>query len=199
VGKLLLLVAAAAGIGWYTAGHQHAKREEQRYAAIASQIAQRPVGVHCQSLGGELVDVSWEDGRVEFDDFGRPDDHTDLKRRICKSLAHFSRDLTLPEFRCVDKGGPCTKRVVDDIWAAHILAHESIHLGGEHSEIAAECSGLQYTAFVAREFGADEDRAHAVADYAWRYLYKKTPGNYQSQDCRNGGRLDLRPGDPVWP
>jgi hypothetical protein len=199
VAKLLLLVAAAAGIGWFAAGHEHAKRDELRLGAIASQIAGRPVGVHCQSFGGELIDVSSEDGRVRFDELGKPDDHTDLKRRVCKSLARFSRDLTLPEFRCVETGAACEKRVSDDVWAAHILAHESIHLAGEESEIAAECSGMQYTDFVAEQLGADPKRADAIAAYAYDYLYKKTPDSYQSADCRNGGRLDIRRGDPVWP
>jgi hypothetical protein len=199
LGRLLLLVAAAAGIGWYAAGHAHAQRQEQRLGAIASVLAGRKVGVHCQSLGRELIDVTAEDGEVEFDGLGHPADHTDLKRRICKALARFPRDLVTPAFGCVDAGTPCTKRVRDDVWAAHVLAHESSHLAGQATEEVAECTAVQTTAFVARELGADAKRAQAIASYAWTYLYKTTPDSYQSADCRNGGKLDLRRGDPVWP
>ena len=199
MGRVLLLVAAAAGIAWYASGHAQAKRHEQRLAAIASEIAGHRVGIHCQSLGGELIDVSAEDGKVKFDGQGRPANHAELKRKICKALGRFRRDLGLPAFRCVDTGAPCTKRIRDDVWAAHVLAHESWHLAGQAAEDVAECNGLQTTAFVAVQLGASPKRAQAIAAYAWSTLYPRTPPAYQTTDCRNGGKLDLHPYSSDWP
>jgi hypothetical protein len=199
MGRFFLLVVAAAGIAWYASGHADAKRQQQRLGAIASEIAGHRVSIHCQSLGGELIDVSSEDGKVKFDGEGRPAGHADLKRKICKSLARFPRDLATPAFRCVDTGAPCKKRIREDIWAAHVLAHESWHLAGQAAEDVAECNGLQTTAFVAAKLGAGAKRAQAIAEYVWTTLYPHTPESYRSDDCRNGGKLDLHPYSSVWP
>jgi hypothetical protein len=199
MGRLFLVVAAAAGIAWYASGHADAKRHQQRLAVIASDIAGRRVSIHCQSLAGELIDVSSEDGKVKFNGEGRPGNHADLKRKVCKALVRFPRDLRLPAFRCVDTGAPCTKRIRDDIWAAHVLAHESWHLAGQQAEDVAECNALQTTAFVAAKLGASAKRAQAIAAYTWRTLYPRTPESYRSDDCRNGGKLDLHPYSAAWP
>ena len=199
MGRLFLIVAAAAGIAWYASGRASAERHQQRLGAIASEIAGRHVGIHCQSLGGELIDVSTEDGKVKFDGDGRPADNAELKRKICKSLARFPRDLNLAAFRCVDTGAACAKRIRDDIWAAHVLAHESWHLAGQQAEDVAECNAVQTTAFVASKLGARPARAQAIAAYAWTTLYPGAPEGYRSDDCRNGGKLDLHPYSAVWP
>jgi hypothetical protein len=199
MGRLILLAVAAAGIAWYASGHAQAERRQERLGAIASQIAGHRVAIHCQSLGGELIDVSSEDGKVKFDGEGRPAGHADLKRKICKDLDRFPRDLRLPAFRCVDTGAPCTKRIRDDIWAAHVLAHESWHLAGQQAEDVAECNALQTTAFVAAKLGASATRAQAIAAYAWTTLYPRTPESYRSDDCRSGGKLDLHPYVAAWP
>jgi hypothetical protein len=199
MGRLFLLVVAAAGIAWYASGHADATRQQHRLGAIASEIAGRHVSVHCQSLGGELIDVSSEDGKVKFDGEGHPAGHADLKRKICKALDRFPRDLSLPAFRCVDTGAPCTKRIRDDVWAAHVLAHESWHLAGQAAEDVAECNGLQTTAFVAARLGASPARAEAIAAYVWTTLYPRTPESYRSDDCHNGGKLDLHPYVATWP
>jgi len=47
MGKILVLGVVAAVV-WVT-GHQHTKHTERRLAAIASEIAERPVAVHCQT------------------------------------------------------------------------------------------------------------------------------------------------------
>jgi hypothetical protein len=199
MGRLLLLAVVAAGVVWYASGHAEAKRQQQRLGAIASEIAGRRVSIHCQSLGGELIDVSSEDGKVRFDGQGHPADHADLKRKICRALDRFPRDVRQPAFRCVDTGAACTKRIRDDMWAAHVLAHESAHLAGQAAEDVAECNGLQTTAFVAAKLGASPARAQAIAEYVWTNLYPRTPDSYRSDDCRNGGKLDLHPYVATWP
>jgi hypothetical protein len=93
----------------------------------------------------------------------------------------------------------------DDYWwyarSMLTLAHESIHLGNDQSEINASCYGLQWVRYVAEQLGAAPDDAQAIASYAWDQVYpayKNVPG-YWSADCRDGGSLDLHPGSNVWP
>ncbi len=81
----------------------------------------------------------------------------------------------------------------------HTLAHESWHLAGEQSESVAECHALQTTAFVAERLGASPDEAEASARAVLYQLYPQMPSEYQSNDCRDGGPLDLRPQSSLWP
>jgi hypothetical protein len=115
----------------------------------------------------------------------------------------------------------------DDYFAAYdsyaqallTLAHESIHLvqGTAGStvppnslvESQAECSGLQWTARVAEQFGDTPDDAETIAEYFWLIGYPNEANNsdsyslahpYWSADCKPGGPLDIRPaGSTVWP
>ena len=194
--KILAVVVLA--VVWYAIGHEHAKKSERGLSAIASAVAGRPVRVHCQSFGGELVDVSADAGSVAFDD-ARPADVAKLKRKVCKSLERMRKDLSKPEFGCVAANVRCPDRVHKEIWAATVLAHESMHLAGEIREDVAECEGIQQTALVARRLGAGRKRAHAIAEYAWTYVYPEAQESYRTLDCFNGGPFDLRPADPIWP
>jgi hypothetical protein len=81
------------------------------------------------------------------------------------------------------------------------LAHESIHLRGDMSEVDASCYGLQWVDYVAQQLGATPDDAAAIASYDADYaypLYKNVPG-YWSADCHDGGALDLHPDSSIWP
>ena len=196
MGKLLLVVVIAAVV-WVT-GHEQTKHTERRLAAIASEIAERPVDVQCQGFVAELVDVSPDAGKVAFDR-NRPDDHADLKRKVCRALDRFRDDAAKPELSCLDSGDRCPTRVHEEVWAATVLAHESIHLAGQIREDVAECEGVQKTALVAQRLGAAKDVATAVGRYAWKQVYPEAREDYRSLDCFNGGPFDLRPADPVWP
>lgn len=80
------------------------------------------------------------------------------------------------------------------------LAHEAMHLGGVFDEDAAECSGLQWMPYVAEQLGATPDDARVIVRYALDKIYPQAQGTeYWSSDCREGGPMDLTPGDGVWP
>jgi hypothetical protein len=99
------------------------------------------------------------------------------------------------------------------------LAHESIHLiqatagatvpADSLVESQAECSGMQWTARVAEQFGDSPDDAEAIAAYFWLINYPdeakasdpySLARPYWSVDCKPGGPLDIRPaGSTVWP
>jgi hypothetical protein len=79
------------------------------------------------------------------------------------------------------------------------LAHEVQHLRGIENEAKAECYGLQAIPEVGTALGLAEERAQFVAEYAWRYIYPRLSATYRSDDCRDGGELDLRPATSAWP
>ncbi len=91
------------------------------------------------------------------------------------------------------------------------LAHEAVHLGGAVggnttsglsygdplAEARAECSGMQWMAYVARQLGGSAADPFAISQFQarWRYPLRNTPGNaaeYWSADCVAGGALDSR-------
>jgi hypothetical protein len=99
------------------------------------------------------------------------------------------------------------------------LAHESIHLQQATAgaivppdsliESQAECSGMQWTARVAEQFGDSPDDAQTIAAFYWLIGYPVEASAsdpyslarpYWSADCKPGGPLDIRPaGSTVWP
>jgi hypothetical protein len=193
----LAIVACAAGfLGWR---HYETAQLEHRLGAIASTIAGRPVRVHCQGAVGAALDVSGEAGTVMFDANGKPADVTELKHDVCDRLDAYPQVHTSAKFDCVSSGTACPLDTLKTLWALHTLAHESWHLAGEQSEAVAECHALQTTAFVAERLGASPAEGEASARAVLYQLYPQMPSEYQSDDCRDGGPLDLRPQSSLWP
>jgi hypothetical protein len=166
---------------------QDQRRNERRLAKVASEIAGRDVDVHCPGLLERLVEVSPNAGTVFFDELGRPARFTDLNEETCSTLDRFAQGKIGPE---------------DEAKAAraiHVLAHESSHLAGVRDEAAADCYGLQRTAFAAEDLGASPEEAARLARLALAERAVTAPPDYRSPECRDGGALDLDPGSPIWP
>jgi hypothetical protein len=198
--KLALLVAVLlALVGVAAVRHERGRRLEHRLAEVAGTIAGRRVAVHCQGLVGEAFDVSSEAGMVDFDAQGRPADRTVLKRSVCRALARFPHDVGTSAFECMVRDLPCPRRIEEEAFSVHVLAHESWHLRGFQDEATAECLALQTTADVAGRLGADFLHGAAVARFALEHVYPRMPDDYRSADCHDGGRLDLRPSLTAWP
>jgi hypothetical protein len=194
---LLILIPVVAFVVW-----QHHKRmeNEERLGAVASAIAQRSVGVSCPSFWETLVDVSGDDGSVDFDVAGRPSDEAELSESTCDRLADFAGAKTKPRFDCLAPDDrACDRKVVATARAISTLAHEAYHLAGVRDEAAAECYGVQTVDFVAERLGASVDQGRMVAVWANRTSAKTHPEEYHSAECRAGGALDLRPRTPLWP
>ena len=181
--RLVVLVCMALALGFVFFTQQEARAEEDRLGEIASEIARRDVSVRCQGAVGAALDVTWEEGSVWFDANGKPADVTDLKRHVCKRLAAFP-DVADDE---------------DTVRALNTLAHESWHLAGVRNEAAAECYAVQSIEFTAKRLGADATRARQLALAFIVTQYERMPSSYQSEECRDGGELDLRLDSPVWP
>ncbi len=179
---LAVLLVAAVGFGW--SRHQGRRHDEARWAKVASAIVGRPVRVHCPNSFERLTSVSSEAGYVRFTAAGPPEPQTFLSPETCDGLARFARSH---------------KVTFENAWAVQTLAHESFHMRGVRDEAITECYGLQWTAFAASQLGADPRHAQAIARVAWAVGYDQLPEEYQSGDCRDGGRLDLRPDTTEFP
>jgi hypothetical protein len=194
---LAAVVVAVLGFGFVV--HERKSVLERRLGSVATQLAERPVHVHCQGLAGALVDVGPEAGSVPFDRAGRPGDVTNLKRPICRALNRFRADAASPRLDCVLANAECGRAAFDDVVAVETIAHESWHLRGTVDEAVTECRALQTAAQAAMLLGADARHAEATAQYALRRIYPHLPSEYRTAACYDGGPLDLRPADPHWP
>ena len=170
-----------------------AKGGDLRLSRIASELARRPVTIHCEGVSGALTGPRGESGRTEF--LGdKPVSASYLQAGICQTLHAYARALSAGETCLL----PC-EQPLEIAWSLNTLAHESYHLAGVRNEAETECYALQTTARAAELFGADPAAAQATADYAYVRFYPNEPDEYRRPDCANGGPLDLRPTDPVWP
>jgi len=197
--RLVLLVLVAALLGLFLFQKHSKAAEESRLAAIAGEIARRPVSIHCQGAVGEALDVTAEAGSVEFDASGHPADVADIKRKVCQRLQDFPKVRTSAKFACLDTPSRCDASVVNEAIALDVLAHESWHLEGNQNEAVTECYAEQTVGFVATKLGSDDVQARGLARLVHLLVCPQMPDEYRSGECRDGGALDLRPASPAWP
>jgi hypothetical protein len=188
----LLIVGALAAVGF--ARREDRIHQQKTLAGIATELAGRPVGVHCPGFLNSLVDTHGEPGRVQFRADGTPANYTDLAPSTCSALRHIDR----VDFTCVETN-TCGYKEFKAVWAAHTLAHESFHLRGFQDEGIAECYALQNTAFVAERLGVPTKQAEELQAWIYKDGYPNEPQDYQSSNCYDGGSLDLRPQSSVFP
>jgi hypothetical protein len=184
VTRIVLAVLLVVAVGFAWSKHQGRKHEESRWAQIATGIVGHPVAVHCPNTFQRLTSVSSEAGYVRFTAAGPPEPETFLAPATCDGLARFAKSH---------------KATFENAWAVQTLAHEAFHMRGVRDESVTECYGLQWTAYVASQLGADVRHAEAAARVAWAVGYDQLPDEYKSGDCRDGGRLDLRPAVTEFP
>jgi hypothetical protein len=85
-----------------------------------------------------------------------------------------------------------------DAFALLVLAHESQHAAGIAGEAAAECRGMQTMVEAGSLLGVPRPYARRLAQDFWNF-YPRRPKPYYSRECRNGGKLDMRPASSSWP
>ncbi len=162
-----------------------AQAAEAKLSEAVSVLAHRDVGVRCQGILGNMVDIGPELGTVAFDAEGEPADITRIKRDACgwaKAYAAGNRRIT-----------------ENNALAVHVLAHEAMHLRGITSEAVAECYSMQHAPTLARRLGATPMQAQQLSEFYWEAIYPGMPSEYTTPDCVNGGRLDLNKQSDVWP
>ncbi len=168
--------------------------QEQALAAIASRLAQRRVSVRCGAThSAEAL------GEVWFVN-GKPTGYAVISAGTCSRLAAFAADPAA--FDPAGCPGPRCADIEQTALALQVVSHESYHLWGAAEEAKAECYGLQSLFYVASRLGAPLVEAKALGRLYWSDVYRQHGAQwpqYYSADCRNGGRLDLRPADERWP
>jgi hypothetical protein len=178
--RATLLAAVAALSAWLGAVHIDRVGNQHRLSAIASQIAGRPVKVHCPGiLERSLFAPDTVDGTVQFDADGEPSDTTDLRATPCAELDALAEGRRAAVLRCVACGGPAAERLA---FAVDTLTHESFHLAGIPAEAITECHAMARMAWTARQLGATADQAAQLADLQRRVNYPRMGDAYR-MDC----------------
>jgi hypothetical protein len=192
----LLVVPFVLFSGWQILRRE---RTERGLALVASQVAQREVGVSCPGFWTRLVEITPNAGWVGFDENGRPADKTQLSARTCSSLEKLRQDGP-PRVGCLlDARVPCPRSTLEIVEGMVVLAHESWHLRGVFDEARTQCDAVQTVEAVARSFGFAPAEAALVATYVAVDDARAAVGEYHSPECRPGGAYDLHPETPAWP
>jgi hypothetical protein len=195
--KLALVAVFVGGPGWWLAQRHDRVGNESRLSAIATTIAGRDVRVRCPGVVGRVLSWDTVEGSVRFDATGRPADEARLRAFTCAELDALAEGRRASALTCAD--APCAHAAADVALAVDVLAHESWHLAGVIDEAQTECRAVQTLAATAQRLGTTPEQGRALAQ---RYLatgYPRLPERYRSGACVDGGALDLRPDDPVWP
>jgi hypothetical protein len=180
-----------------------ARRElslDHRLSGVASEVAGRHVSVDCPGFLRGLVDISGHGGSVMFDANGNPSSTTHLETSVCHDLSGYGATRKRADFACVFGTTSCSSRVERAIYSALVLSHESQHLRGVRDEGAAQCYAIQTLARVAERLGSPSVEASAVAAHFLAAQQPRMPSDYSlSDDCVDGGSLDLNPQSTGWP
>jgi hypothetical protein len=200
----LLLVAAPAVAGIGPARpvdaallSRAATQDEQLAESVAARLTgKRPI-VRC----GPLHTSAGVLGVTPFVG-GRPAGYFLLDPQVCVDLAAF-RGAPASWDPAACTANACMQRVSETVQAIQTISHESYHVLGWQSEATAECYGMQSIWYTANRLGASVPLAQSLAQFYWRHLYpiRRTSSHpeYWSAECRDGGKLDLRPKSHAWP
>lgn len=80
-----------------------------------------------------------------------------------------------------------------------VLGHEGVHVTGNRDEVEAMCQGMQWMPELAVALGRTRAEGRYLATLFWLHWYPWYDGDHRSRECREGGRLDVRPASTVWP
>jgi hypothetical protein len=155
----------------------------ERLSAEASRLADKPVSVGCDEARDYVGYVQHADGIAVVGG-----DRTYVTPEICFALYRLAYE---GEVR-----GSRTGRAIA------VLSHESWHLRGESAEGTTECYALQSGVELGQRLGLDEGTARRLMAQQLtenRLRGLQTVEYRVSSECRDGGRLDLEPGDSAFP
>jgi hypothetical protein len=169
--------------GWSSLDGDAKLAAVERFSDEASRIAGKPVSVGCDEARDYVGYVQHADGVAIVGG-----DRAYITPEICLALYRLAFED--------DVKGSQTARAIA------VLAHEAWHLRGVSDEGETECYALQTGVELGRRLGLDEGTARRMmaqqlAENALRGL-----GGLEyrvSGECRDGGRLDLDPGNRAFP
>ena len=165
--------------------------------SVAERLTRLPVVVRCASSHlkpGEL-------GVTPFVN-DKPAGYFLMAPQTCQTLAAFrANPNAFDPQACTDTA--CIKNAAQAAMALQTVAHESYHVLGYRDEATAECYGMQSLWYSAVRLGASARLGEALAVLYGNQMYpsRRTSAHpeYWSAECRDGGKLDLRPQSHAWP
>jgi hypothetical protein len=198
--KVALAAVVLAVAGWWLAGWRDLRGNERRLSAIAGEIAGRDVRVQCPGPVGRMFGWDIVEGSVRFDADGAPHDETKIRKQSCAELDALAEGRRGQELACIARTAiACGRNGPELAMAVDVLAHEAWHLRGVIDEAETECRSLQTMAWTAQQLGATAEQGRAMARAQYDGGYHDLPARYRAAGCVEGGPLDLRPDDPVFP
>ena len=198
--KLAVAVVLLGSLGWWALDRADRVGNEKRLAAIASQIAGREVKVRCPGPLGRALGEDQLAGSVRFSAHGAPAGDTKLRKTACAELDALAEGRRGKELACIERAGIlCGRHGRELAQSVDVITHEARHLQGIQDEARTECNALQTMAGTAVALGATQGQAVALARAQYTDDYPYLPDHYRSEQCVEGGELDLRPDDPRFP
>jgi hypothetical protein len=182
-GLAVLVWAVESRTGWDALGADTRDEAAARFSAEASRIAGKPVTIRCDEAGDYVGAVQDADGVAA----------------VGGEFAYLTPQRCLDLYRLAFDGevrGSQTGRAVA------VLAHEAWHLRGLRDEGTTECYALQSGVELGRRLGLSEGEARQLMrqQLAENALHgRASPAYLVPAECRDGGRLDLRPNDDAFP
>ena len=154
-----------------------------RFSEEASRVAGKQVDIRCDEAGDYV-------GAVQ---------HADGVAVVGGNLAYLTPERCLDLYRLAFEDEVRSNRTGR---AVAVLAHEAWHLRGESNEGITECYALQSGVDLGRRLGLSEETAQRLmrqqlAENALRG--RSAPAYRVPPDCRDGGRLDLKPNTTRFP
>jgi hypothetical protein len=180
------LVALLVGVpSWLLYLHHDRMVNQTRLSTIATEIAGRPVHVHCPGVPWRWFSYDIHEGSVQFDAYGRPSDTAEVRGHTCAQLDALADGRRKDVLACLTAptATACGDAATDLAWAVDTLTHESYHLSGIADEADTECHALRRMARTAEELGATPAEARALAHIERDINYPLMPDQYRSRDC----------------
>lgn len=173
-----------------------ARKVEASVRPMVQALSRRDAGARCpRYITAVLTDV----GSVRLDGNGRIADHTDLTGPVCDGLRHLYAPGGRQELACLTTGGLCSDDARRSVVAISVVAHESMHLGGQLNEGGAECDSIGQSQVIATSLGIPLDEARMISWLHWTAMNPNTPPRYHvtPENCKNAADLAASPpGDP---
>ena len=170
--------------GWKGLDQEERDRTEALLSTEASSIAGHEARIRCDASGEAVGVVQHADGVAEVGGTNAL-----LTPAICFRLHRLAFE---------DDEGSFSQTAR----AIAVLAHEAWHLRGESDEGVANCYAFQSGVALGVRLGLSEQTAarmmrQQLADNAT--VARSAPEYLVPGECRDGGRLDLRPGSSRFP
>ena len=169
--------------GWNGVDAEAKTKAEALFSREAARIARHPVSVRCDDEGAHVGAVQHADGVAIV---GGTEAWLTPERCFALYELAFEGDYSFT---------PAARAIA-------VLAHEAWHLRGIGNEATTQCYALQSGVRLGLRLGLTEGVARRMMkqQFAENALRGRSAPDYLVRsDCRDGGRLDLRPADPEFP